>query len=60
MKEISNIISIIEKIPNNQRYFLPNIVEKFYDCQISQFSKSAKIIELHLNIMKSLSLLRNP
>ena len=38
MKEISNIIPIINSIPNNQRYFLPNIVEKFYDCQISQFS----------------------
>ena len=38
MKEISNIIPIINSILNNQLYFLPNKVEKFYDCQISKFS----------------------
>ena len=47
MQDISNIIPIIDKIPNNQRYFLPNVDEQFYDCQISQFtSKDIKNIEI--------------
>jgi serine/threonine protein kinase len=38
MKDISNIMPIINNIPDNQRYFLPNKVEQFIDCSISEFN----------------------
>ena len=38
MEEIENIMPIINNIPNNKYYFLPNIKEQFKLCKISDFN----------------------
>ena len=40
MNEIKEIIPIINSIPNNQLYFLPNKLEQFSMCKISDFTSN--------------------
>lgn len=40
MEVINNVMPIISNIPNNERYFIPNVEMPFYDCMIGDLTNS--------------------
>ena len=39
MEVINNVMPILLKIPNNERYFIPNSEMPFYDCKVGEFNE---------------------